>query len=223
MPNSTQYTVLEARIAQLDTHLLPPINPSVIYTFQELDSTRAYCLLCHAEMESYIEEVVLYIATLAFNKWQSNKNIVTPIIFHLAYNFKQPAGKPKEPPYSMVGLSYTALRATISNNNGIKDNNISNILKPIGYEIDPTLLIGLTSFGGTRGEIAHTSFRTQQPLDPATEKSKISQLLIGLKEFDEGLVEYEQNGTQNIAPPNMAWNKLNFWDRIKILFSITSG
>lgn len=219
MVNSPEYTLLSQRIIDLETHLLPAINTTLSYTAEENDLTRSYCLLCHAEVEAYVESVILSIATMAFTKWQASKTTITPIIFHLAFNYKQNVGKPKDPPYSMVGKSFSVLQQTILANNGVKEDNINLMLKPIGFEMDPVLLTTLTNFGQTRGQIAHSSFQTQQPLDPATEKNRVTQIVAALKTFDSDLVDYELNGTQNRAPKNMAWDKLSFWDRIKILFS----
>jgi RiboL-PSP-HEPN len=219
MANSSEYILLSHRINDLEAHLLPAINPTLSYTAQENDLTRSYCLLCHAEVEAYIESVILNVTTIAFNKWQANKTLITPMIFHLAYNYKHTIGKPKEPPYSMVGKSFSALQQTIKSNNGVKEDNLNLMLKPIGFDMDPVLMTTLTNFGQTRGQIAHSSFQTQQPLDPATEKNRVTQIVTALSIFDSDLVDYEQNGTQNRTPKNMAWDKLGFWDRIKILFS----
>src|SRR5690606_34796337 len=104
----------------------------------------------------------------------------------------------------------------IKKNNGIKENNLIGFFKPIGYEIDPTLQSTLNDYGKTRGDIAHTSFNTQQPLDPATEKSNIRQILNELANFDNELNDYEANGTLNRTPVNMSWaGKFNIIDKIR--------
>ena len=218
MGTSVLYNTLSARLTQLDGHLLPAIDPTLNYSDRDRDLTRAYCLLCHAEIESYIEGIILQVATDAYTKWSLNKQIISPIIFHLAYSYKHENGK-KEPPYSMVVKSFKNLKATISGNNGIKESNTTNLLKPIGFEMDTTLQSTLHGFGKTRGQIAHTSFQTQQPLDPATEKSNIVQILSALQLFDNDIVDYELNGTLNRTPVNMQWGQRNFFQRIKDFFT----
>ncbi|HRP33800.1 MAG TPA: HEPN domain-containing protein [Agriterribacter sp.] len=219
MANSLLYIGFKQRLLDLESHLLPAISPTLTYTAKDEDLTRAYCLLCHAEIEAYIESIVLATATQAYNKWSTDKTKVSQIIFHLAYSYKQVANKPKEPPYSMVSLTFSQLQKSITSNNGIKEDNLNLILKPIGFEIDPPLALLLTNFGKTRGTIAHTSISTQQPLDPATEKNNVTQILTALKSFDEDLVDYEANGIINTTPVNMAWDSLTFWQRLKYLFT----
>lgn len=216
MPTSLRYNSLVARITQLENHLLPAIDPELNYSDKDRDLTRAFCLLCHAELEAYLEDITKEVVNRAFTKWNADKEIISPIIFHLAYNFRQENGKPKEAPYSMVVKSYNNLIDTIKKNNGIKENNLIGFFKPIGYEIDPTLQSTLNDYGKTRGDIAHTSFNTQQPLDPATEKSNIRQILNELANFDNELNDYEANGTLNRTPVNMSWSgKFNFIDKIR--------
>src|SRR4051794_11629231 len=130
MPTSALYNILSARLNQLAAHLLPIIDPSLNYSDKDRDLTRAYCLLCHAEIESYFEGIVLKVATDAYTRWFKNKQIISPIIFHLAYSYKPEGGK-KEPPFSMVVKSFNNLKSTISNNNGIKEANTTNLLRPI--------------------------------------------------------------------------------------------
>jgi hypothetical protein len=216
MPTSLRYNNLVARITQLESHLLPAIDQTLNYSDKDRDLTRAFCLLCHAELEAYIEDITKEVVGRAFSKWKADKKIISPIIFHLAYNYKQENGKPKEAPYNMVFKSYNTLIETINKNNGIKENNLLGFFRPIGYEIDPTLQSTLNDYGKNRGDIAHTSFNTQQPLDPATEKNNIRQILNALATFDNELNDYEANGTLNRTPVNMSWSsRCQFLDKIK--------
>lgn len=213
---SSKYNELAARISQLEIHLLPEIDPTGLYSAKDNDLVRSYCLLCHAEIEAYLEAYSLTIINTAYNKWDTDKTKISPIIFQLAYNY---TGKSKELPYSMVVQSYLKLKKTIETNNGIKENNLNEFFKPIGFDIDPTLKSILNEFGKTRGQIAHTSFQTQQPLDPASEKANLQLILQGLKTFDEELSDYENNGVLNKIPTTMQWDKYTFLQRIKILFT----
>ncbi|MCD7972667.1 MAG: hypothetical protein LUG18_08360 [Candidatus Azobacteroides sp.] len=208
---STKYQMLETRIRELETNLLPPSNPLGSYTSKEQDFIRAYCLLCHAEIEAYIEDYTSEIIDLAFESWSANKAVLNTIIFHLTYNCKT-----KDTPYSMANLAYKDLKKTIKSNNGIKENNLMNIFRPIGFEVDPLLKSTLNDFGKNRGEIAHTSFQTQSTLDPLNEKKNVKQILNGLKDFDQELYDYVHNGVICNIPQNMQWNKYTWKQRIKI-------
>lgn len=220
MSTSARYNILLARVGQLESHLLPTIDPTLSYSDKDKDLTRAFCLLCHAELEAYLEDITKEVVDRAFTKWNLHKTIISPIIFHLAYNYKQEAGKAKEPPFGMVFKSHQSLLDTIKKNNGIKENNLLGFFRPIGYEIDPTLQSTLNDYGKTRGDIAHQSFNTQQPLDPTTEKNNIHQILTELAVFDNELNEYEASGTLNRTPVNMAWTtKTSIINKIKKWFS----
>jgi len=216
MATSNRYNTLVARISQLDSHLLPVVNPTGAYTDKDQDLIRSFCLLCHAEIEAYLEDYSLEIITRAFTKWDADKTKISPIIFHLAYNHN---GKSKELPYSMVVQSYQTVKKTIESNNGIKENNLNGFFRPIGFDIDPTLKSTLNDFGKTRGQIAHTSFQTQQPFDPTNEKNQVNLILTGIKTFDEELNDYENLGVVNNSPVTMQWDKYNFIQRLKILFT----
>jgi hypothetical protein len=219
MATSTRYKTLESRITQIDDHLLPAVKPDLSYTDKDQDLIRSFCLLCHAEFEAYLEDITLEIATLAIEKWKKKKEEITPIIFHLAYSFRNEAGKKREPPYSMVILSYEDLKSKVKKNNGIKEENITNFFRPLGFSVDSTLQTTLTDYGITRGQIAHTSFHTQQPLDPSTEKSRVKLILSGLAALDIDIFSYESTGTVGHKPVYMYWDKLSFLERIRILFT----
>jgi hypothetical protein len=81
--------------------------------------------------------------------------------------------------------------STIDNNHGIREDNLFQIFYPIGLkmsDMDNTWLATMDSFGISRGEVAHTSIKTQQPIDPATVFKKItSDILPGLMKLDRKL------------------------------------
>lgn len=216
MATSSKFNSLALRIGQLEGHLLPAINPTGAYSDKEQDLIRSYCLLCHAEIEAYLEDYSLEVITRAFSKWNLDKTKISPIIFHLAYSHN---GKSKEPPYSMVVQSFQSVKKTIETNNGIKENNLNGFFRPIGFDIDPTLKSTLNDFGKTRGQIAHTSFQTQQPFDPTNEKNQVNQIINGLKSFDEELDNYESLGVVNNSPVTMQWDRYSLIQRLKILFT----
>jgi hypothetical protein len=207
---------LKSRIEQLEVHLLPSIDPTGTYSEKDNDLVRGFCLLSHAEIEAYLEDITIENVTRAYIKWDNNKTDISPIIFHLAYSLRS---EKKEPPYSMVVLSYLQLKKTIEKNHGIKEDNINNFFRPIGFQMDETLKTTLNEFGKARGEIAHTSFQTQQPLDPLTEKNSVGQIVLSLKVFDEELSTYEQYGTLPRTPIITQWKKFTFRERLKILFT----
>ena len=79
--------------------------------------------------------------------------------------------------------------SSIDQNHGIREENLCKILFPIGIEpdgLDNVWLTTMDSFGLSRGTVAHTSVKTQQPIDPQTEFLRINQqILPGLKKLDK--------------------------------------
>jgi len=216
MANSLKFVGLESRIQELENNLLPAIEPTAVYSVPEQDLVRSYCLLCHAEIEAYIEGIADETITTAFTKWQADKQNISPIIFHLAYSFKS---EKREPVYSMINLAYNQLKKAIEKNNGIKEDNLNNFFKPIGFQMDNVLTTTLNEFGKTRGQIAHTSFHTQQPLDPSIERNNIRTIMQGLKLFDTELINYESLGNLPRPPIVIPWKKMNFIERCIFIFT----
>lgn len=75
------------------------------------------------------------------------------------------------------------------NNNGVKEGDILTLLLPLGIsgkELDTTLLADLTSFGGSRGAVAHkSSVRVTSYTDPKSEYDRANQLVSALETIDK--------------------------------------
>jgi len=209
MANSSRYQQLETRIAELETNLLPAINVTGNYNTKEIDLTRAYCLLSHAEIEAYLEDILLEVVRVVFAFWKADNSKIPEIIFNLACSYRNKTDK-KEPPASLVHLGMKSYEEIIEKNHGIKEHNIDNIFSPIGYPIDKTLVTVLHNFGDTRGDIAHQSFKTQQLIDPQTEKSNINQIITELSKFDIDFYKYKTPAHNSTLPKagRSWWQKL---------------
>ncbi|MDB4924273.1 HEPN domain-containing protein [Mucilaginibacter sp.] len=184
MGYTRRFQQLKNRLAELESHFLPPIKVSGNYTKKELDNTRAFCVLTHAEIEAFFEDVAIFKTDTAIKSWvNSGKKKINLIVFHLAtYCDKAPATK-SVTPINLVHISHSNYQRSIRSNNGIKQNNLDLLFGKIGYEVDTTLASTLDSFGVQRGEIAHTSIKTHQPLDPQSEKNRITLIITGLQAF----------------------------------------
>lgn len=90
-----------------------------------------------------------------------------------------------------IELAINCFKRVIEQNHGVKEANILALLLPIGIDsddLDPTLIATMNTFGEQRGLVAHssaTSYRTIQPPDPATELSRVQQIVQGLSRVDE--------------------------------------
>lgn len=179
-----RFNHLKSRLQELENNFLPPIKMSGNYSKIELDNIRAFCVLVHAELEAFLEDVAILKTTSAINSWiKSGKKKFNCVVFNLAaYCDKAPATKAM-PPNNLIYLSHTNFQSMVRQNHGIRESNLNNLFFKIGFTVDTTLASTLDSFGQQRGKVAHTSIKTQQPLDPLTEKNRVNLIITGLQSF----------------------------------------
>lgn len=187
--NTKQYIELERRIDYLIHNHLPASTASGYYTKKQKDEIRAFLLLSHAEFEYYFEAVGEQKAMLALKKWVANHDYKSKVLLYLS-TFMDSTEKIKQ-----ANTSEDKIKAivgqyliTLKKNNGIKKEDILKILCPIGIEqdqIDNSWLNTITSFGSNRGEVAHTSARTQTLKDPKDIFADITYLMTELSKLDK--------------------------------------
>lgn len=202
MAKSVRLKELLKRSTELRNHFLPKeLDPLGNYSNRQYDRTRAYKLLCHSEIEAYIEDRTREIATRAVNEWEfyskPNKVSISLLAFSgMEHDVPPQTLTPRttnivnQTTTSILKKTLTSFYRTIKNNNGIKESNLLSLLYPIGIEesdLDSTWLIDMNNFGTQRGEIAHTSIRTQTAIDPMIELNKVRQLLRGIGLLDQKL------------------------------------
>lgn len=186
---------LVERIEQLRQSLLPAdFEPTGLYANQDEvdDRTSAFILLCHAEFEEFIEDLARAKTQEALTAWNSG-NATTAGMALLAFyyspdnatrdysaqkdkNSKRKGAPAKEgsviPSLSLQFILNKVARShthAIDNNNGIKEQNLRELLEPVGIElsnIDYQTIRDLDSFGLKRGSVAHQSMATRQNSDP---------------------------------------------------------
>jgi hypothetical protein len=165
---------------------------------QQYDKVRAYRLLAHAEVESYLEDRARDVVNNAFNKWRADRRpravLMSVMAFHLqqeglsAQKLREVLDGTRQHVADAVNSATRAYNKMLGDNNGIKEENVLRILLPLGIDaadIDPAWLTTIHDFGRTRGETAHTSFRTQQPPDPEGEFKVVSDIAAGLRKIDQ--------------------------------------
>ena len=194
--------MLRARIRQLRSHFLPrSFDPTGSYSARQFDRARAFRLLAHAEIESYLEQVSFETANKAYDAWQVRGLITQPLVSMVAYTEstlgKVPQTKPVTGPSDLqtrIEKSRNSLtKYSRSGNNGIRESNILRLLLPVGIretDIDSTWLSTIDSFGKERGDTAHNSGRVSQPPDPKNEFDKVTQIVNGLVGIDQKLLTF---------------------------------
>jgi hypothetical protein len=190
MAQSRRYRLLELRLGQLRRRLLPKaFSPIGYYNDIQLDRARGYRLLAHAEIEAFLEERASEVVTRVFNLWLNDRKPRHTVVCLLAHF--RPGEKSFATVAEAVGFCFGKFNQTIKDNNGIKQENLQKFLPPVGIDwalMDGTWLSTLNSFGTARGEVAHSSVRVHQPIDPMGEYDTVSnKILPGLKDLDSAM------------------------------------
>ena len=203
MPGSTRFRALQSRIRQLRKHFLPKnFHPTGTYSERQIDRVRAFRLLAHAEIESYLEEIVVDTANSAFEAWQQRRLVTEPLMALIAYSDyradqvpqKLPLTGPRDLDSRIENCKNRFNTYVKTMNHGIREENALNMLLPVGiseYDIDSTWLSTTNSFGRERGETAHRSNQVSNPPDPKNEYDIVTQVVEGLSPIDERLLRLQ--------------------------------
>jgi hypothetical protein len=200
MPSS-RYKELSRRLVKLRKHLLPKdFSVTGDYTESQLDRARGYRLLVHAEIESYLEDRARIIVNMCFKRWLLDRRPKTVILNLLSFHLDQKCVSQQDLKREYMGQDARvekAIRAAsegynqvLSKNHGVREDSVLKILLPLGIkpsELDQTWINTMDSFGVARGETAHRSVKTQQPVDPKSEFDTVSGILTWLKDVDASL------------------------------------
>src|SRR5260370_2096206 len=163
MAKSHRFAALLKRLSTLRDHFLPKtFSPIGQYHIREHDLARAYVLLAHAEIESYLEDRGRDIAALAEKRWKAtgtnSKVIRSMVTFH--NHVKNEPWKPFDKTPAKITSALKGYGRLIKNNHGIKETNVCRLLFPIGLDyriLNVTWLANLDSFSSVRGSLAHLS------------------------------------------------------------------
>jgi hypothetical protein len=194
---SNRYMQLKRRLHELRNHLLPflpePPVSKVLYNVQEIDSTRAYIVLAHAEIEAFCEDIVREKARTAKGSFDVAGR-VTPVLRRIVSYYvgknRRSWSDVRTPSADVVEKASQSYFSAINENNGIKRTNLEKLLYPVGVlerHMDTTWVAQMDSFGGKRGRLAHSSVRAGVAPDPLTELTTVNQLLDGLLALDRAL------------------------------------
>jgi HEPN superfamily RiboL-PSP-like protein len=199
---------LKREIDRLKKQFLPdPFDPLGNYrgTSRVQAHTRAFLVLSHAEVESYLEEWAKEIARASESVWRTSTKITKPLAFllgtfadRIALPLSLRAPNTRDGPQRLADGTmrlFEKYYKRIKDNNGIKEQNVLSLFGPLGIPataLGSTLLPNLDNLGAIRGTHAHHSAKAvQSALDPETEYKRITALLADLALFDEWLVAYK--------------------------------
>jgi len=194
---SLRYRQLEGRFRVLRRIFLPKRFSRIgAYGRDTLDRARAFRVLMHAEIESYVEDMVLEAAQKAFAAWRSSGSVSVPLASLLASFDTSKPGFPEAigaKPFvrTRVGNILAQFEAKIRANHGIRARDLLALLLPIGVEdekIDQAWLGTTDGFGIARGDAAHQSglrSRVKYEIDPQSDCRTAEQILEGLERLDD--------------------------------------
>jgi hypothetical protein len=162
------------------------------YTPQELDLTRSYILLAHAEIEAFCEDLATAKAQSARETYDKFGKVTPSLRRILSYY----VGKQRRswsdvlnPPADIVRSAWQSHLSTIQSNNGVKRADLEKLFYPVGIiepHFDATWLTQMDLFGSNRGGWAHKSIMGVVNLpDPASEVYAVEKLLKGLSKLDQ--------------------------------------
>ena len=202
MPLSSRYRGLRSRLRELRNHFLPrSFDPTGTYTERQIDRARAFRLLAHAEIEWYLEEIVVETANTAFDAWRQRGIITEPMVAMVAYVETTLGDVPQlyqaassRDLNSRMERSKNYFNTYVkSRNHGIRERNVLRLLLPVGInelDIDSLWLATTDSFGQSRGLTAHSSNQVYNPPDPRNEFEIVRQILEGLSAIDAKLLSF---------------------------------
>lgn len=187
-----RYQRLIRRIAALERIFLPAIDPLGAYSSDQYDCVRAYIVLSHAEVESYVEYMCLDLLDKAEDRWRNNGSAGLCLAALLLYSERKittPKSLSKQAPTdSFAEVAKRAFKLhrdyAKQDNHGIKEANLMRLLLPVGFQesqFDAVWLANMNSFGSMRGLVAHQSAHVvQNPPDPALAKQRVDAVVSGL-------------------------------------------
>jgi hypothetical protein len=207
--NSRRWKALQREIEILREQFLPdPFDPLGNYpsSIRVQAYTRAFLVLSHAEVESYLEGWAKEIARAAEVAWSKSARVSSPLAYLLGTLAERVAlprtlvgASPKDSP-QLFGETTVKLfqkyYLRIKNNHGIKERNLLDLYAPLGVPaavLSPTLIPNLELLGSLRGTHAHNSAKVVQSiLDPETEYKRVTDLADDLMSMDEWLIKYKR-------------------------------
>lgn len=213
MSLSKRFKEMRDRLRELRMHMLPEkFSLTGDYTERQLDRARGYRLLVHAEIESYLEDVVKQASINGISKWKNNNKPSVMLIsflasFHSNWDAVEEFGteqinrspKPRnigEKVNEIINLAQIQYINIIKHNHGVREKNLKSLICPIGIEmddLDQTWISNLDSFGSLRGEVAHNTKKTTAQINPSDEHERVKALLIGLRDLDSKIFLLSNN------------------------------
>lgn len=160
----------------------------------------SFRILVHAEIEAFLEERAYELFDEAWQAWSTYRvpsRVLAGLLAFSGHSMPQPpsrlGAKGKRDFDDVDGMLARVKNywkdQVYKRNNGIKEANVLGVLLPLGIDgndIDNTMLADLTSFGGRRGAVVHSSsVGVTKYADPKSEFDQSQQLVRALVNIDD--------------------------------------
>lgn len=183
-----KYRELCKRINEIEKHLVSSFVAKNVMDLseRELDLCRGYKILCHAEIEYYLEEIARIVLNESLWCWRNDKKVTLPIVGLFGNYEKIETNDSINTKINKVTNDY--LVKVIKGNHGIKEDNLKKIYVNLGIdtsEFDATWIAALSSYGISRGTIAHTSATAQTPINIQEAIADTNYILNGIELFEQ--------------------------------------
>lgn len=197
MTSQRRKSDLVRRVRVLAATFLPPPSATGSYSLAQYDQTSAFLLMCHAEIESYIETRCLQLVHQTVSAWLDDSKPRTTILSLAAFsNAGGTTGltiKAKKKPDTKAIVQGAKRRYSdvVYNNHGLKEENLEKMLLPLGIQEDELapLLPDMNSFGLERGNLAHKSVGSTKSPDPVDSRILVTRILRDMRTLDRRLTE----------------------------------
>ncbi len=198
---------LAKRLKVLMSTFLPKSKNDVGYSPRQYDKVRAFVLLTHAEIETFLEARIIEEVDRRHRLWETSRTPSVVLMGLLAFfegerppvvnSVLRPKNEGKKNPHwdqcdldARLKMSRTQLHAAIKKNHGIRESFVIGMLLRMGMrldDIDPDVGV-FETFGKMRGALAHNSVRatTVQP-DPADCRNQVEIILTKLAAIDKAI------------------------------------
>lgn len=164
------------------------------YTDEEKDRIKAYFILAHAQIETYIEECINAFVSNAYDTWLSENKPNNVLLNLLAYYHPAICGKSveqnkrslKDGTRALIEQCKKSFDHDLRTNHGIQDNHIEEFLKIINFDLNlnSTFLPNLNSFSTIRGEYAHKA-ESKNPATPQEAIRNVQKIIDELKSLED--------------------------------------
>lgn len=203
------FRLLVRRIRRLRDALLPDLHPTGTYSDAEYDLVASFVLLCHAEVEWYLEQRCLEVVSAAVSAWLLDSKPRSTVIALAAF---APDSGPKwlpspgqsGPPQirAVISAAKRSYSQMVDKNNGVNETNLVALLLPLGIresDLASTFLADMNAFGSRRGDQAHRGIGARSPLDPADAVALLTRILLGLRRLDRRLSRLKSELSEAVA------------------------